>query len=62
MTDTDLMPFGKYKGKKMIDVPATYLIWFWEYGNGWPDVRAYIKDNLCIIRQQSNLLSNGHPI
>jgi len=27
MKDTDLMPFGKYKGIPMQDVPAGYLIW-----------------------------------
>lgn len=27
MTDQDLMPFGKYKYRKMEDVPADYLLW-----------------------------------
>ena len=29
MKDEDLMPFGKFKGKKMIEVPDSYLKWFW---------------------------------
>lgn len=27
LTDRDLMPFGKHKGKPMADVPAEYLDW-----------------------------------
>lgn len=32
MTDQDLMPFGKYKGEKMEDVPASYLLWLRDQG------------------------------
>lgn len=28
-TDTDLMPFGKYKDEPLQDVPAKYLVWLW---------------------------------
>ena len=27
LEDESIMPFGKYEGKKMEDVPAGYLIW-----------------------------------
>lgn len=26
-TDNSKMPFGKYKGRRMIDVPDEYLLW-----------------------------------
>ena len=26
------MPFGKYKGKRLIDVPEEYLLWFEKKG------------------------------
>jgi hypothetical protein len=29
MKDTDLMPFGEYKGIPMQDVPASYLHWWY---------------------------------
>jgi hypothetical protein len=56
MTDDSLMPFGKYKGKKMIDVPARYLLWL----NDQPyidspanrAVRAYIADNMDVLKAQ----------
>ena len=29
-----VMPFGKYKGTLLIDLPETYVVWF--YGQGLP--------------------------
>lgn len=29
LTDTDIMPFGKYKGLPMEQVPDSYLIWLY---------------------------------
>lgn len=29
-TDLDRMPFGKYEGEPLQDVPASYLVWLWE--------------------------------
>jgi len=45
LTDNDLMPFGKaYKGTKMVNIPASYLIWL--YNNNLKDgnVKDYIED------------------
>lgn len=28
------MPFGKYKGRILCDLPESYLVWF--HGEGWP--------------------------
>lgn len=48
MTDTDIMPFGKHKGKRMEDVPASYLLWLWDNGL-WQEkekpLHGYIKDS-----------------
>ena len=32
LNDEDKMPLGKYRGEKMIDVPASYYNWFWHNG------------------------------
>ncbi|OYU85644.1 MAG: hypothetical protein CFE24_00095 [Flavobacterium sp. BFFFF2] len=29
-----LMPYGKYKGRRLIDIPEFYLIWYQR--KGWP--------------------------
>ena len=31
------MPFGKYRGRPLIDLPEGYLLWF--AGKGWPEGR-----------------------
>lgn len=52
MDDNSLMPFGKHKGEKMIDVPAAYLLWLYENGKCYGEVRAYIEDNMQVIKDQ----------
>lgn len=53
MTDNDKMPFGKYEGKSMIEVPASYLLWLHEKGCFNHDVRKYINDNLEAIKMEA---------
>lgn len=55
LTDTSIMPFGKHKGKRLIDVPAQYLYWLHtecqrnRYSN---DLHDYIEDNMDAILQE----------
>lgn len=32
MNDQSEMPFGKHKGEKLENVPASYLLWLWDNG------------------------------
>lgn len=58
LRDTDPMPFGKYKGQPMQDVPASYLHYLWTtglkgYQNGTSPqylVADYIRRNLNALR------------
>lgn len=55
MKDTDPMPFGKFKGKPMQDVPSGYLCWLWN--NGKKDdmqcpVACYIRENLSALKME----------
>lgn len=29
-----VMPYGKYKGRQLLDLPEPYLVWY--HGNGFP--------------------------
>jgi len=52
LTDDDTMPFGKHKGTKMRDVPASYLDWLlgkdWLHEE-WPALEAYILEHESVI-------------
>lgn len=53
LTDQSPMPFGKHRGAKMEDVPASYLCWL--YGqprHGHCDVREYIRENLVALAKE----------
>lgn len=53
MKDTDLMPFGKFEGTEMANVPASYLMWvkdnIWSNASNF-EVKKYIQDNLDAIK------------
>jgi uncharacterized protein (DUF3820 family) len=57
LTDTDPMPFGKYKGVPMQDVPAAYLHYLWTNGKE--------HDKLCPVaeytRRNMHTLQQEHP-
>ena len=46
MKDSDRMPFGQHKGKRLDEVPAKYLDWLsgedW-LDKTWPALAAYIR-------------------
>lgn len=51
--DTSPMPFGKYKGKPMQDIPASYLHWLWTSGKKEDkqcEVADYIRRNLNALK------------
>ena len=49
MDDQSLMPFGKYKGRKMEDVPAEYLLWLRDQKCRERGVAEYIEENLSAL-------------
>jgi len=55
ITDESTMLFGKHKGRYLIEVPASWLLW---YRNDAKDPRDkdlldYIEDNLDVLRSES---------
>lgn len=51
--DSTPMPFGKYMGKPMIDVPGPYLLWLYNIGCSHAGVRQYLINNLDAIRKEA---------
>jgi len=52
LNDNSPMPYGRYKGDAMINVPAEYLMYLYDNNKYSPDVLEYIKDNMDVVRQR----------
>lgn len=55
LRDTDPMPFGKYKGTPMQDVPASYLHWLWsqdDFRQKGGSVCDYIESHIEALAQE----------
>jgi len=52
LTDNSAMPFGKYKGLKMANVPASYLIWIYENNKCSLEVIKYVRTNLDVLQEE----------
>jgi uncharacterized protein (DUF3820 family) len=59
LTDESPMPFGKYKGTEMVNVPASYLIWLYDQRPGmkpWGEeaeaVRNYTIENYDALKKE----------
>lgn len=51
MNDNSIMPFGKYKGVKLANVPASYLLWLYDNNKCFGELKKYIEENIDILRQ-----------
>lgn len=47
------MPFGKHRGKPMVNVPAPYLLWLYNSGCDHEQVRKYIAENLDSLNKEA---------
>ena len=54
MTDDSIITFGKYKGQKLANIPPEYLLWLYENSNVYGELKAYIADNLEVIKSEIN--------
>lgn len=55
LNDLSAMPFGKYRGKPMQDVPADYLFWLWTNGKEHDKtcpVSDYIRRNIEVLKNE----------
>lgn len=55
-TDKSLMPFGKYKGRRLIDVPAHHLLWLYRNDRAGR-LKEYIRDNFdALLKENKELI------
>jgi uncharacterized protein (DUF3820 family) len=59
MTDSDRMPWGKYQGEKMANVPPEYLLWLLNENKCSGEVKAYIIENKDILLEEIELKKKG---
>ncbi len=52
MNDNSIMPFGKYKGEKLANVPAWYLISLKDDGVAYGALLHYINENEDVLRAE----------
>lgn len=59
-TDQTIMPFGKYKGKTLEEVSASWLIWYQEEATDEKDQKLldYIQENKMVLLQEADLSKN----
>lgn len=59
LTDDSIIGFGKYKGRKLINIPPSYLLWLINdvddkiVSGRSEDVKDYIKENINNIKSRS---------
>jgi len=53
MNDNYLMPFGKYEGKALVNVSASYLLYIYEnFPNLSSKLRKYIEENMDVLQEE----------
>lgn len=60
MTDESIMPWGKFKGQKLANIPASYFMWLYENKKANGEVLKYINDNLECLRTEVKSFIDKH--
>lgn len=49
------MTFGKHRGERISEVPASYLLWLYDEGNieNYPEVLEYVENNKEILKKEA---------
>jgi uncharacterized protein (DUF3820 family) len=61
LNDTDKMPFGKYKGILLQDVPASYFHWLWANENDPMSDKVKIDPIADYIQRNMSALELDYP-
>lgn len=57
MNEDSIMPFGKYKGQTLGEVPDSYLLWLFENDKCFGLLKKYIQDNIDSIKHNIKIQS-----
>lgn len=52
--DGVIMPFGKYKGEQLLDIPVSYLEWIYDNLELNGDLKKSVSDAIDILRAEKN--------
>lgn len=52
ITDNSLMPYGKYKGKKMANISASYLLWMYRNDKLFKALEVYVEENMDALEKE----------
>jgi uncharacterized protein (DUF3820 family) len=52
--EDQIMPFGKYKGEQLLDIPVTYLEWIYDNVDLRGDLAAGVKKAIDMLRAEKN--------
>jgi len=55
LTDKSLMPWGRYKGYNMENVPANYLLYMYSRGITDPLVSEYVVENMETLKLETGI-------
>lgn len=47
------MPYGKYEGRQIKDVPADYLLWLYYNNRAIMAIRSYVEKHIRELEQQA---------
>jgi len=56
-----IMPFGKYTGKPINEIPAAYLLHLNSFDWFRGRAKMYVEQNIEQLKQQSESESDGNP-
>lgn len=59
MDDNSIMPFGDFKGEKLANVPAKYLIWLYNTNQSFGKLKEYIQENMEVLELEIERESYG---
>jgi len=57
--DNYIMPFGIYKGRKIANCPAEYLLWLYDNNKVNKEVKQYIEENKEVLLIEIKNRENG---